>query len=227
MTAFAGWRRNPRLKTLFTFTLPRPNCLTRYDIGYRLYSKPSSPPPESRIRARIQALNNVLPRFLRIYTTPLVNAPIKHITSFLILHEITAIVPLFVLAGVFHYGGWLPSLGGDEGSTINEGVRRFGKWFKKRGWVNEDAEAELSAELAESISTEHADGMVLQLNSNSNRGVRLVLEFATAYAITKLLLPIRIMASVWATPWFARTVLGPVGRTFSRLTKKGDLNGKA
>jgi len=26
------------------------------------------------------------------------------------------------------------------------------------------------------------------------------------------LLPIRIVASVWATPWFARVAVGPLGR---------------
>ena len=35
-------------------------------------------------------------------------------------------------------------------------------------------------------------------------------RLGTAYAITKLLLPARIMVSVWATPWFARTMIEPI-----------------
>ena len=46
---------------------------------------------------------------------------------------------------------------------------------------------------------------------------RIAVELAAAYVLTKALLPLRIAGSVWATPWFARTVLGPVGRWFSPL----------
>lgn len=49
-------------------------------------------------------------------------------------------------------------------------------------------------------------------NIDADKGVRLILEFATAYAITKAMMPVRIVLSVWATPWFARAVLGPLGR---------------
>lgn len=36
------------------------------------------------------------------------------------------------------------------------------------------------------------------------KGSRILVEVATAYAITKVLLPVRIIFSVWATPWTAR-----------------------
>jgi len=49
-------------------------------------------------------------------------------------------------------------------------------------------------------------------------GVKLAVEFATAYAVTKFLLPVRLVFSVWATPGFARwtvvPVVGWVGRLF-------------
>ena len=51
-------------------------------------------------------------------------------------------------------------------------------------------------------------------------GVWLVLEFAAAYAITKTLLPVRITASVWATPWFARTILTPTTSAARKLFGK-------
>ncbi len=47
-------------------------------------------------------------------------------------------------------------------------------------------------------------------------------RFATAYAITKALLPLRLIFSVWATPWFARVAIVPSTTAIRRLySKKG------
>jgi hypothetical protein len=46
---------------------------------------------------------------------------------------------------------------------------------------------------------------------------RILVEVATAYAITKVFLPARILLSVWATPWFARVTVGRFGGLFGRL----------
>ena len=49
-----------------------------------------------------------------------------------------------------------------------------------------------------------------------DNGTDLLTEYirlGTAYAITKLLLPARIVLSVWATPWFARTTIEPIKGT--------------
>lgn len=48
-------------------------------------------------------------------------------------------------------------------------------------------------------------------------------RFATAYAITKALLPVRLVFSVWATPWFARVAVAPATNGFGRLFRR---NGK-
>jgi hypothetical protein len=42
------------------------------------------------------------------------------------------------------------------------------------------------------------------------RGWDVVLEVATAWAVVKALLPLRIVGCVWATPWFARVGVVPV-----------------
>src|SRR5436190_18574891 len=81
------------------------SCPPRRSLANR--NSPSPHSPTSRTQARFHNLSNRLPLFLRTYTTPLLNAPIAHITSFLILHEITAVVPLFGLVGAFHYAGWI------------------------------------------------------------------------------------------------------------------------
>jgi hypothetical protein len=151
--------------------------------------------------------------------TPLLNAPVTHITSFLILHEITAVVPILALFGVFHYTGWTPGFlledrgngggdGGDTNSAFDEGVRKFGKWLRKRGWVNEEDQMEAVGE-RDMVSS-----------SGSSRGSLMIVHFAAAYAITKALLPLRIAISVWATPWFARTVFVPLRRGMDRMFRR-------
>ncbi|KAB8076005.1 hypothetical protein BDV29DRAFT_155088 [Aspergillus leporis] len=170
---------------------------------------PSSPSKASR--SRLRKLNDRLPRFLRAYTTPLLRAPGTHITSFLILHEITAIVPLFGLVATFHYGNWLPDL--TSSNAFEEGTRRFGRWLRKKGWV-EDVDADVNGVVG------HRGSVAEEQSAEGERkGVRLVLEFATAYTVTKALLPLRIAASVWATPWFARIVLTPMGRRLRGLLR--------
>jgi hypothetical protein len=60
-------------------------------------------------------------------------------------------------------------------------------------------------------------------------GVRLVVEFATAYAITKALIVPRVVFSVWATPGFARWTVVPllnrIKGVFGRGTRKGGSTG--
>lgn len=180
-----------------------------------LSTPPSSSQPARDSYSRLRRFNERLPSFLRSYTTPLIGAPVTHITSFLILHEITAIVPLFGLVGAFHYGGWMPDLTAwiGEGGAFDEGVKSFGRWLKKKGWVEESDVNTVAGtrNTTSSGSEEH------RFTGVETRGVRLLLEFATAYAITKALLPVRIIASVWATPWFARAIVGPVGKGVSRI----------
>jgi len=42
-------------------------------------------------------------------------------------------------------------------------------------------------------------------------------RIATAYAVVKLLLPVRIGFSLWATPWMARMIFIPVGRVLQKI----------
>lgn len=60
----------------------------------------------------------------------------------------------------------------------------------------------------------------------SKGGVRIVVEVATAWAVTKALLPVRLVGSVWATPWFARIVVLPITRVVGKVFKSGT-GGKA
>ncbi|KAJ5323715.1 hypothetical protein N7476_002315 [Penicillium atrosanguineum] len=100
-----------------------------------LSSSPQPAPSSSKdSQSRLRQLNDRLPRFLRAYTAPLLGAPVTHITSFFILHEITAVLPLFGLVGAFHYGNWMPDLtsGTGENNAFDEGAARFGRWLRKK-----------------------------------------------------------------------------------------------
>jgi hypothetical protein len=174
----------------------------------RFATGPPPPPPPPSIQSRIERFNRRLPKSLHKYTNALGSAPVSHITAFFILHEITAIVPLLGLAATFHYTHWLPSWF-VEGAWALEGVERFGKYFKRKGWIRGDEAREAEFEV-EMRTRDHAWSI-------GEGGVRLVVEFATAYTITKVLLPVRILASVWATPWFARKTVVPMLDKFTRL----------
>ncbi|KAF2113790.1 hypothetical protein BDV96DRAFT_496007 [Lophiotrema nucula] len=188
---------------------PRNPSLVLRGPASRPYSTPFQPTLASS-QSRIERFNRRLPRFLHKYTNALATAPLSHITSFLLLHEITAIIPLFGLAATFHYTHWLPSWFA-EGAWVLQGVERFGKYFRRKGWIRGDEAVEAEREVqVEMRKRDHVWNI-------SEGGVRVVVEFATAYALVKMLLPARIVLSVWATPWFAnRTVIPLMGR-FKKL----------
>lgn len=103
----------------------------------RKYSvKPDEVTPEAsqRARTRIRRVNARLPRFLQRYTTSLMDAPLTHISAFLLLHEVTAIVPLVGLAATFHYTQWLPPFI-SEGKWVSDGIEKFGRYFRRKGWL--------------------------------------------------------------------------------------------
>jgi len=82
----------------------------------------------------------------------------------------------------------------------------FGSWLRKRGWIDET----------------NVQGRWF---GRGEKSVRIVVELATAYAITKAFLPLRLVLSVSLTPWFARwTVLPVMARLkgmFGRKLPKG------
>lgn len=84
-------------------------------------------------------------------------------------------------------------------------MEKFGRYFRRKGWFGFSKEEEDTGN-----------------SRTSGTGARILVEVATAYAITKVLLPARIILSVWATPWFARVFIGKIGggirRIFGRKT---------
>lgn len=160
-------------------------------------------------------------KFLRTRLQALKHAPITTVTSFLLLHEITAVVPLFGLAGAFHYYHWLPPFFA-EGEWVLKGVTLFGNYFRRKGWISsaDAANAKDAAEQGQAEDLERDSSHRSTIGKWWNRGeggTRWVIEFASAYAVVKALLPLRIVISVWGAPWFARWSVIPLQNMFKRV----------
>ncbi|CAK7268783.1 hypothetical protein SEPCBS57363_003267 [Sporothrix epigloea] len=171
----------------------------------RLYSTPHPPSPKSPV-SRAERILSRLPPSMQKYTRQLKDAPVSHIVAFLILHELTAIVPLIGLFGLFHYAAGsgrlipLDYMMQHYGGQVADGVRRFEKYFRRKEWFGfrrDEAEQPSTDKSQEAAATNAMEKW------KSDNKYRIVVEVGLAYAITKVLLPVRIVASVWATPWFA------------------------
>ncbi|UKZ70439.1 uncharacterized protein TrAtP1_011419 [Trichoderma atroviride] len=171
----------------------------------------------SRI-SRLDRLTSKLPKRLQKYTNGLRNAPVSHVVSFMILHEITAIVPLFGLFSLFHYTNYIPiSYVTDHfGESLQGGIERYERYFKRKGLFGFGQEDNNSTPASETTDQNAHVEDAVQRWHNGEQKYKILVEVALAYAITKALLPIRIIGSVWATPWFANLLV----RAKSKLMRK-------
>ncbi|KAK6352546.1 hypothetical protein TWF730_009370 [Orbilia blumenaviensis] len=181
-------RRFPRPTPLLNLN-PIPKPRLSQPLLRRFLTSPPPPPPNTttaKTTSRADRILSKLPRYLHPYTHPLLTHPKTHLTSFLILHELTAIIPLFALFSLFQLTSWNPSsLLPSKWFTDEEGgYMRFKRYLEKKdiAWV----------------------------------GGRQVVDLAVAWALVKAVMPVRVLISVVAAPWFARTVVGPVVRVFRR-----------
>ncbi|KAK2030057.1 hypothetical protein LX32DRAFT_512569, partial [Colletotrichum zoysiae] len=189
---------------------------------------PSSPPSSSTSRAARRLLDRVPLRFQK-YTTGLRKAPLSHVIAFLVLHEITAVVPLLGLFGLFHYTDFLPLeyVSGHWAGYVRDGVGMAERYFSRKGWFGFEAgdRGTMTGEMDKSGDYETGE----EARQGSGRSTqhllerwqqdgkyKVVVEVAMAWAITKALLPARILVSVWGTPWFA----GVMGRARGVFTSK-------
>lgn len=170
----------------------------------------------SKQQSRADRILSRLPRSMQGYAGRLRSAPLSHVVAFLVLHELTAVVPLLGLFGLFHYGGASAAPIGymmeHYGAYVREGAARFERYFTRKGWFGFGRE-DGDGEAARGIKSEEGEGndAVMSRWEGSDGKYRIVVEVALAYAITKVLLPARIVVSLWATPWFAG-VMGRVRR---------------
>ena len=155
---------------------------------------------------------------MRKYTGRLRDAPGSHAVAFLILHEITAVIPLLGLFGLFHFTDYVPIgyMLEHYGGYVEDGVGRFERYFTNKGWFGFESQ-DGSSPAAHGAEAQGQDA-VLQRWESADTKYRIVVEVALAYALTKVLLPLRIVASISATPWFAGVLTR--ARQFIRPNKR-------
>lgn len=137
-----------------------------------------------------------MPRFMLPYTKNFIHAPVSHVTAFLVLHELSAVVPLVGIWYMFHKYQWaipldLPSWAIDKGThIIDKSMAQF-------------------------------DFQNFSFQEKAN----FIMEGAYAYVIVKGLFPVRIIFSVLFMPFFAKYFVIPFTRMFS-FRKKKQVNSK-
>ncbi|KAI0834629.1 hypothetical protein F5Y06DRAFT_153185 [Hypoxylon sp. FL0890] len=278
------WREQARfLSSLFTSVAqPHPPARTSNVVTQFLHSRPvlrprshrfqSTKPPSSssttessaealktqRANAILTRASRWVPKRLHPYLTRLRSAPFSHVAAFLVLHELTAIVPLFGLTYLFYSMDWVPTswVLGPWAAWAEEGLKRYMKYFRRKGWFGlgdadgdegKEGEERLEERLKEEVEREkekktregksrgsrwalwrrkdaHAGdtpGSDEQTGESkttaawhkvrravtvdhTEKGYKIGIQIAAAYAITKMLLIPRIALSLWATPWLAR-----------------------
>ena len=176
------WRplsRAPYLKPFSLSPVQYRVAICRYNSTDKTLVNPSTIPPSnasptqvppvdtsSKAPQRFEKLLNKTPEFMRNWLQPIANAPLSHITAFLILHEVTspgtlakfevtAIVPLIGLTYIFHKAQWTPQI--FPGEWLVEGVEKGAKIIRHYG-----------------------------INVKGEQFVRLAFEFAAAYASVKV-----------------------------------------
>ncbi|KYK61672.1 hypothetical protein DCS_02815 [Drechmeria coniospora] len=109
--------------------------------------------------SRLDRITAKLPKRLQKYTTRLRNAPVSHVVSFLILHELTAIVPLFALFALFHYTTYVPiSYMTDHfGGYVQSSIEKFERYFRRKRWFGFDQEESRSNQPVDGGQRSHTD----------------------------------------------------------------------
>jgi len=112
---------------------------------------------------------------------------------------------------------------------VKEGIERFGRYFGGKGWFGftraHDTGGDGTIGAADGAAGEGTQQQRIEQVEDrwgvSEGSSRILVEVATAYAITKVFLPARILLSVWATPWFARVVIGRIGGGIGKIFGRG------
>ncbi|KAJ3332905.1 hypothetical protein HDU76_012642 [Blyttiomyces sp. JEL0837] len=122
------------------------------------------------------------------------SAPASHLTSFLILHELTAIIPLpIIYYGLSTTGLQIPI----PQQLVEDSARRIQKVMKRYGFDDGSATSSESG-------SEGWDAAKIEKHA------RVVLDIATSYALVKMMMPARLAVSAALTPWFARVAVVPM-----------------
>ncbi|ODV94220.1 hypothetical protein PACTADRAFT_81817 [Pachysolen tannophilus NRRL Y-2460] len=131
------------------------------------------------------------PNFLKPYVKTFIQNPIGSGVSFVILHEITAIVPFISLWWLFIHYDYVPF--------------ELPQEFVQKG-----------LEVVSKTVMEISDEKLHNVYDKS----KLIMAGANAYAATKMVLPLRIPLSVLLTPYMENYIVGPIGNLFKKNKNK-------
>ncbi|KAI0868326.1 hypothetical protein GGS24DRAFT_218497 [Hypoxylon argillaceum] len=242
--ASALLRRTPARTRQLPLSPAHQNPTTRLrSRRFQSTNPPPPPPPQThRLTRLLKTASRFLPRRLQTSLQNLRSAPLSHISAFLVLHEVTAILPIFGLTYAFHALDWVPTAWvlGPLAAWAEEGLKKYVPYFRRKGWFGleggdggkGDGEEVLEGELREEAegwrtrgqragNADSAEGgdsasgdetkraavwrkvREVATVDNTEKGYRIGVQIAAAYAITKLLLVPRIALSLWLTPWLA------------------------
>ncbi|KAI1266538.1 hypothetical protein F5Y18DRAFT_360512 [Xylariaceae sp. FL1019] len=159
----ALWRRQASLFTNLSRTTPRQTL--RFRPGRFQSTVPPPPPPPNSAKANTLfsrlASSRFIPTRLKSALAQLRSAPVSHIVAFLILHEITAILPIFGLTYFFYKMDWVPTswVLGPWAAWAEDGVKKYVPYFRKKSWYGlekgeKDGEDVLEGELREEVARE-------------------------------------------------------------------------
>ncbi|PHH75016.1 hypothetical protein CDD82_4625 [Ophiocordyceps australis] len=151
-----------------------------------------------------------MPESMKRYAAKMRQYPGSYITAFLILHEVTAVVPLVSLVLLFHYTTFMPMeyMMDMMQKYMNDSLVSFERYFRRKGYFGFKKE-----EGANSGEAEPQEAM--ERWRQGDPMYRILVETALAWAITKVLLPVRVIVSIEAAPWLAG-VLIKVKKLFKR-----------
>lgn len=155
--------------------------------------------------------------------------PRSLVVAFVVLHELTALVPLAVLFGAFHYLGagaalvaWIvdetyTTSGSGNGwkDTVRNWLReaetkaeRVGRRYGLFGWSKESKEERRARKTRELDQNEGEEASPVALSKERLLVSGDVANAAAAYLAVKALLPLRILISLRLSPFLANQVLG-------------------
>ncbi|KAJ1661156.1 hypothetical protein IWQ61_000026 [Dispira simplex] len=137
------------------------------------------------------------PRGWRRYAARFRQQPSSYLVAFAILHEVTAIVPVVGIYWLLSTTDWRVDIPEEYWAGALERAERVAR---KLG-------------LGQALSTD-GSGSWTPIDPTA------VVHLATAYGLTKLLLPLRILLSVALTPAFAKYAIQPVTRGFQSLRRQ-------
>ncbi|KAH9909650.1 hypothetical protein F4778DRAFT_7976 [Xylariomycetidae sp. FL2044] len=114
---------------------------------------------QTRLHGILDRTQRWLPQRLRTPFANLRSAPLSHVGAFLVLHEVTAVVPVVGLTYLFYVMDWVPTAWvlGPWAAWAEEGLRKYVGYFRKKRWFGlrkGDGEEVLEGELREEIRHE-------------------------------------------------------------------------